>query len=73
MPSAPKAFAAKWGYESVETDWRKLVESPEIDVIDIASPNDTHAEIAIAAAQGRQDRDCARSRWAAIPRNRKRW
>lgn len=45
-----EAFAARWGYGSVETDWRKLVESPEIDLVDIASPNDTHAEIAIAAA-----------------------
>ena len=45
-----RAFAAKWGYESAETDWRKVVESPEIDLVDIASPNDTHAEIAIAAA-----------------------
>jgi predicted dehydrogenase len=44
------SFAATWGYESVETDWRKLVESPDIDAIDIASPNNTHAEIAIAAA-----------------------
>jgi myo-inositol 2-dehydrogenase/D-chiro-inositol 1-dehydrogenase len=44
------AFAAQWGYESVETDWRKLVARPDIDLIDIASPNDTHAEIAIAAA-----------------------
>ncbi|MBL8242226.1 MAG: Gfo/Idh/MocA family oxidoreductase [Bryobacterales bacterium] len=46
-----KAFASKWGYQSVETDWRKAVESPDIDLIDIASPNDTHAEIAIAAAK----------------------
>src|ERR1044071_1174167 len=46
-----KSFAAKWGYETIETDWRKLVASPEIDLIDIASPNDTHAEIAIAAAK----------------------
>jgi myo-inositol 2-dehydrogenase/D-chiro-inositol 1-dehydrogenase len=46
-----KAFAAQWGYESVETDWRKLVARPDIDLIDIASPNDTHAEIAIAAAE----------------------
>jgi myo-inositol 2-dehydrogenase/D-chiro-inositol 1-dehydrogenase len=46
-----RAFASKWGYESVETDWRRMVESPEIDLIDIASPNDTHAEIAIAAAK----------------------
>src|SRR5260370_13599044 len=44
-------FAAKWGYESVESDWRSVVESPDIDLIDIGSPNDTHAEIAIAAAQ----------------------
>ncbi len=44
-------FAANWGYESYETDWRKLIERKDIDVIDIASPNDTHREIAIAAAQ----------------------
>jgi len=46
-----KSFAENWGYESVETDWRKLVERKDIDLIDIASPNDTHAEIAIAAAK----------------------
>jgi predicted dehydrogenase len=46
-----RAFAANWGYESVESDWRKLVERKDIDVIDIASPNDTHQEIAIAAAR----------------------
>jgi len=46
-----KSFADNWGYESVETDWRKLIERKDIDLIDIASPNDTHAEIAIAAAR----------------------
>ncbi|HXB69101.1 MAG TPA: Gfo/Idh/MocA family oxidoreductase [Candidatus Acidoferrales bacterium] len=46
-----QAFAAQWGYESSVTDWRALVESKDIDLIDIASPNDTHAEIAIAAAK----------------------
>jgi predicted dehydrogenase len=46
-----KAFADNWGYTSVETDWRKLIDRKDIDVIDIASPNDTHAEIAIAAAK----------------------
>lgn len=45
-----KAFAAQWGYDSAETDWRSLVARPDIELIDIASPNDTHAEIAIAAA-----------------------
>ncbi len=46
-----RSFAENWGYESVETDWRKLVDRKDIDLIDIASPNDTHAEIAIAAAK----------------------
>jgi predicted dehydrogenase len=45
------AFAAQWGYESVETDWRKLIERKDIDAIDICTPNNTHAEIAIAAAE----------------------
>jgi predicted dehydrogenase len=48
---AARAFAAKWDFESFETDWRKLVQREDIDAIDIASPNDTHAEIAIAAAK----------------------
>jgi myo-inositol 2-dehydrogenase/D-chiro-inositol 1-dehydrogenase len=45
-----KAFAAQWGYESVETGWRNLIARQDVDLIDIASPNNTHAEIAIAAA-----------------------
>jgi predicted dehydrogenase len=50
-PDKVKAFAEKWGYESVETDWHKLVARQDIDLIDICTPNNTHAEIAIAAAQ----------------------
>ena len=46
-----KAFAEQWGYESTETDWRKLIERNDIDAVDICTPNDTHAEIAIAAAK----------------------
>src|SRR6202453_1953994 len=45
-----RGFAENWGYQSVETDWRRLVARGDIDLIDIASPNDTHVEIAIAAA-----------------------
>src|SRR5216684_4015360 len=45
-----KTFADQWGYESVETDWRKLVARKDIDAIDICTPNNTHAEIALAAA-----------------------
>ncbi len=45
-----RAFANEAGWESYETDWRKLVERDDIDVIDIAAPNDMHREIALAAA-----------------------
>ena len=49
-PEKVRAFAAQWGYESSETDWRVLIDREDIDAIDICTPNDTHAEIAIAAA-----------------------
>src|SRR6516165_11175809 len=50
-PDKVKQFAHKWGYESHYSDWRKLIEDPSIELVDIASPNDTHAEIAIAALE----------------------
>ena len=46
-----KAFAANWGYESVETDWRKLIARDDIDAVDICVPNNLHKEMAIAAAE----------------------
>lgn len=44
-------FATKWGWEETETDWKKLVVRPDIDVIDIALPQQLHYEVAIAAAK----------------------
>lgn len=49
--TAARAFAQKWGWERVETDWRRVVEDPEVDLVDIAAPNHLHYEIALAAAQ----------------------
>ena len=46
-----QAFAQQWGYESVETDWKKLLARKDIDAVDICTPNNLHKEIAIAAAQ----------------------
>jgi predicted dehydrogenase len=46
-----KAFADRWGYKRVETDWRKLVAADDIDAVDICTPNNLHAEIAIEAAK----------------------
>ncbi len=41
--------AKKWGWRESETDWRKLIERDDIDLVDIVTPGNTHAEIAIAA------------------------
>ena len=46
-----QAFADQWGYESIETDWKKLIARDDIDAVDICTPNNMHAEIAIAAAK----------------------
>ena len=46
-----RAFAEQWGYESVETDWKAVIARNDIDAVDICTPNDMHAEIAIAAAE----------------------
>jgi predicted dehydrogenase len=43
------AAAAKFGWDEVETDWRRVIERDDIDLIDICSPGSSHAEIAIAA------------------------
>ena len=45
------AFADTWGYESIETDWRKMLERDDIDAVDICVPNNLHKEMAIAAAE----------------------
>ena len=46
-----EAAAARYGWEKTATDWRAVIDDPEIDVIDITTPNDSHAAIAIAAAE----------------------
>ncbi|HWM04709.1 MAG TPA: Gfo/Idh/MocA family oxidoreductase, partial [Actinophytocola sp.] len=44
-----KAAAAKYGWASVQTDWHDVVTSDDVQLVDICTPGDTHAEIAIAA------------------------
>ncbi|HET7658211.1 MAG TPA: Gfo/Idh/MocA family oxidoreductase [Bacillales bacterium] len=46
-----ESAADQMGWASTETDWRKLIERDDIDLIDISTPNRTHAEMAIAAAE----------------------
>lgn len=45
-----ETMAARWGWESTSTDWREAVSRWDIDVIDIAAPNNLHTPIALAAA-----------------------
>jgi predicted dehydrogenase len=43
--------AAKWGWGRAETDWRRLIEADDIQLIDICTPGDSHVDIAIAALE----------------------
>jgi predicted dehydrogenase len=43
--------AARMGWAAVETDWRRLVQRDDVDLVDVCTPGDTHAEIAIAALE----------------------
>jgi len=49
--SSVEAARKQLGWQQASTDWREVVNDPSIDIIDITTPNDSHAEIAIAAAQ----------------------
>ena len=46
-----KAFASRWGWQETETDWRKVVARKDIDIVDIALPQNLHYEIAMEAAK----------------------
>ncbi len=46
-----EVFARTWGWQHSSTDWRAVVTSPDVDLVDVATPNDVHAEQAIAALQ----------------------
>jgi predicted dehydrogenase len=50
-PAGVQAARSQLGWQHAATDWREVVESPLVDIVDIGAPNDLHAEIAIAAAR----------------------
>ncbi len=49
--AATQAFAENWGWEYAETDWEKVVARDDVDVIDIALPQNLHRDVAVAAAK----------------------
>jgi predicted dehydrogenase len=44
-----KAFAERWGWKNASANWKEAVSNPEIDFVDVTSPNNVHAENSIAA------------------------
>jgi len=50
-PARTQAVARAFGWEEAATDWRQVVRRPDIDIVDVSTPGDSHAEIAIAAAK----------------------
>jgi len=50
-PDRAKEAAERFGFEKYTGDWRELVSSPEVDIVDICVPNNLHAEIAVEAAR----------------------
>ena len=50
-PHAVSAAADRLGWASTETDWRRVIERDDVDLVDICTPGDTHAEMAIAALE----------------------
>jgi predicted dehydrogenase len=48
-PERTQAAAARYGFASSSTDWRSIVESDDVQIVDVCTPGDTHAEIALAA------------------------
>src|SRR5918995_6411318 len=49
--NAAAAVASRFGWHDVETDWRELIIRDDVELVDVCTPGDTHAEIAIAALE----------------------
>src|SRR4051812_39242866 len=48
--TATRKAAAQLGWETFTTDWKRAIDDPDIHVVDICTPNDSHCEMAVAAA-----------------------
>ena len=66
----PAAFARKWGWLNWTTDWQKLVKSPEIDLVDVATPNYMHAPVAKAAIAAGKNCSCEKPIAATLKEGR---
>jgi predicted dehydrogenase len=51
-------FRARWGWKHMSTDWKKTIQDPQIQLVDIGTPNNMHAEMAIAALEAGKNVAC---------------
>jgi len=54
----PRAFARRWGWKNISTDWKALVRSDEIDLVDVVTPNFMHGPVAMAALEAGKAVSC---------------
>jgi len=47
----PEVYAQRWGWQNVSHDWKKVIRDPDIDLVDIVTPNYMHAPMAIASLE----------------------
>ena len=50
-PAETSAFAAKWGWQESTTNWKDLLANPEVELVDVSTPNHLHAEMSIACLE----------------------
>jgi predicted dehydrogenase len=62
-----KAAADRYGWESTETDWACLIDRDDVDIVDVCTPGDTHAEIAIAALEAGKHVLCEKPLANSVP------
>jgi predicted dehydrogenase len=68
--AAVGAAAKQFGWEGIETDWQKLVARPDIGLVDVSTPGDSHAAIAIAAAKNGKHIFCEKPLANTLPEAR---
>jgi predicted dehydrogenase len=66
-PSKVRAAARDYGWDEASTDWRAVVDRPDIDLVDVSTPGDSHAEIAIAAARAGKAVFCEKPLGNTVP------
>jgi len=54
----PQGFAENWGWQNAATDWKTVIKSPDIGLVDVVTPNYMHAPVAVAAVEAGKPCSC---------------